>query len=39
LGSLKGMDVGKAFLLVTLILGTLLATLGNQTLTHIFTAY
>ena len=39
LGSLKGMDVGKAFLLVTLILGTLLATLGNQTLTYIFTAY
>jgi len=39
LGSLKGMDIGKAFLLLALLLGTLLATLGNQTLTHIFTAY
>ncbi|MXZ11461.1 MAG: hypothetical protein F4Y79_18715 [Gemmatimonadetes bacterium] len=39
LGSLKGQDIGKAVLLVILILGTLLATLGNQTLTHIFTAY
>lgn len=39
LGSLKGQDIGKAVLLIILILGTLLATLGNQTLTHIFTAY
>ena len=39
MGSLKGMDVGKAFLLLTLVLGTLLATMGNQTLAHIFTAY
>lgn len=39
LGSLKGMDVGKAFLLFALVFGTLLATLGNQTLAHIFTAY
>lgn len=39
LGSLKGMDVGKACLLFALLVGTLLATLGNQTLTHIFTAY
>jgi hypothetical protein len=39
LGSLKGQDVGKAFILLVLIFGTLLATLGNQTLTHIFSAY
>lgn len=39
LGSLKGQDIGKAVLLVVMILGTLLATLGIQTLTHIFTAY
>jgi hypothetical protein len=39
MGSLKGMDIGKAFLLLTLLIGTLLATLGNQTLAHIFTAY
>ena len=39
LGSLKGMDIGKAFLLFALLFGTLFATLGNQTLTHIFTAY
>lgn len=39
LGSLKGQDIGKAVLLIVMILGTLLATLGNQTLTHIFTAY
>ncbi len=32
-------DVGKAVILLALILGTLLETLGNQTLTHIFTAY
>ncbi len=39
LGSLKGQDVGKAVLLIAMVLGTLLATLGNQTLTHIFTSY
>ena len=39
LGSLKGQDIGKAVLLIVMILGTLLATFGNQTLTHIFTAY
>ncbi len=39
LGSLKGQDIGKAVLLIVIIFGTLLATLGNQTLTHIFTAY
>ena len=39
LGSLKGQDIGKAVLLLVMILGTLLATLGNQTLTYIFTAY
>ncbi len=39
LGSLKGQDIGKAILLAVIILGTLLATLGSQTLTHVFTAY
>ncbi|MCE2434574.1 MAG: hypothetical protein J4F29_16875, partial [Candidatus Latescibacteria bacterium] len=39
LGSLKGQDIGKAVLLIVMILGTLLATLEIQTLTHIFTAY
>ncbi len=40
LGSLKGQDIGKAVLLIVMILGTILTTiLGNQTLTHIFTAY
>ncbi|MDA0710183.1 MAG: hypothetical protein O3B73_08240 [bacterium] len=39
LGSLKGMDIGKAFLIATLVLGTFFSTLGNQTLIHIFTAY
>jgi len=39
LGSLKGQDIGKAVLLIAMILGTLLATLEIQTLTHIFTAY
>ena len=40
LGSLKGQDIGKAALLIVMILGTLLATvLENQTLTHFFTAY
>ena len=39
LGSLKGQDIGKAALLIVMILGTLLATLEIQTLTHIFTAY
>ena len=39
LGSLKGQDIGKAVLLIVMILGTILATLEIQTLTHIFTAY
>lgn len=39
LGSLKAQDMGKAVILLVLVLGTLLATLGNQTLTHIFSAY
>ena len=39
LGSLKGQDIGKAILLAVIVGGTLLATLGNQTLTYIFTAY
>ena len=39
LGSLKGQDTGKAFLLAVLVLGTLLATLGSLMLTYIFTPY
>lgn len=39
LGSLKGQDIGKLALLVILLGGTFLATLGIQTVTHIFTAY
>ncbi|MCZ6632123.1 MAG: hypothetical protein O7G87_01865, partial [bacterium] len=39
LGSLKGQDIGKALLLLAILVGTFLATLGNQTLTHILTAY
>jgi hypothetical protein len=39
LGSLKGQDIGKAVVLLVLLMGTLLATLGNQSLTHLFTAY
>ena len=39
LGSLKGQDIGKAVLLIVMILGTLLASFEIQTLTHIFTAY
>ena len=40
LGSLKGQDIGKAVLLIALILGTLLATVFDfQELTHVFSAY
>ena len=39
LGSLKGQDGGKAILLVVLVVGTILATLGITELTHIFTPY
>ncbi len=39
LGSLKGQDIGKAVLILVLIAGTLLATLGNPYLTHLFTPY
>ena len=39
LGSLKGQDIGKAVLIVVLVLGTLLATLGQPVLTHVFTSY
>ena len=39
LGSLKGQDVGKGILLVVLVAGTLLATMGFPFLTHILTAY
>ena len=39
LGSLKGQDIGKAVLLLVMILGTLLATFGFPTLTHLFSAY
>jgi hypothetical protein len=38
LGSLKGQDIGKAFLLVVILLGSLLATLHSETLTRWFTA-
>ena len=39
LGSLKGQDIGKGLLMVALVVGVLLATLGNPFLTHVFTAY
>ncbi len=39
LGSLKGQDIGKGFLIAVLVLGTLLATLDIPFLTHLFTAY
>ncbi len=39
LGSLKGQDIGKAALLIVMIVGTLLASFEIQTLTHFFTAY
>ena len=39
LGSLKGQDAGKAVLIIVLVLGTLLATLGQPVLTHVFTSY
>ena len=40
LGSLKGQDIGKAVLLIAMILGTLLATVFDfQELTHVFSAY
>ena len=40
LGSLKGQDIGKAVLLIAMILGTLLATAFDfQTLAHVFSAY
>ena len=39
LGSLKGQDIGKGILILVLLLGTLLATVGSPFLTHIFTAY
>ena len=39
LGSLKGQDVGKTILLLVILLGTLLASLGIPILTHLFTAY
>ncbi|MSS70646.1 MAG: hypothetical protein EXS64_04065 [Candidatus Latescibacteria bacterium] len=39
LGSLKGQDVGKAFLILVLVLGTLLATFGYDQITYMFTSY
>jgi hypothetical protein len=39
LGSLKGQDVGKGLILIVILLGTLLASFGNTTLTHLLTAY
>ena len=39
LGSLKGQDIGKAALLIVMIVGTLLASFEIQTLTHFFSAY
>ena len=39
LGSLKGQDVGKGILIVVLVAGTLLTTLGFPILARLFTAY
>lgn len=39
LGSLKGQDIGKAFLIVALVLGTILATAGAPFITHALAAY
>jgi hypothetical protein len=39
LGSLKGQDVGKAILIVVIVLGVLLATLDVPFLTHVFTPH
>ncbi len=39
MGSLKGQDYGKAFLILVLVLGTLLATLGYNGITYMFTSY
>jgi len=39
LGSLKGQDVGKAILIVVILLGTLLATVDLPFLTHVFTPH
>ncbi|MDA0335664.1 MAG: hypothetical protein O2782_10900 [bacterium] len=38
LGSLKGQDVGKALIIGLLVVGTVLATFGVDTLTHLFAA-
>ncbi len=39
LGSLKGQDIGKGILIAVILLGTLLATVDVQFLTHLFTSY
>jgi hypothetical protein len=39
LGSLKGQDIGKAMLIVVLLLGTLLASLDISFLTDVFSAH
>ena len=39
LGSLKGQDIGKAFLIAALLLGSLLATAGMPFITHALAAH
>ncbi len=39
LGSLKGQDVGKGFLILVILVGTLMATIGFPWLTPLFTSY
>ena len=39
LGSLKGQDIGKAFLIVALVLGTILATAGVPFISHALAAH
>ncbi len=39
LGSLKGQDVGKGFLILVILVGTLMATVGHPWLTPLFTSY
>jgi hypothetical protein len=39
LGSLKGQDIGKAFLIAALLFGSLLATAGMPFITHALAAH
>ena len=39
LGSLKGQDIGKGILILAIVFGTFLATLGFPQLAHVFSAY